>query len=488
MALTYNNKPVKWENEGTPPSIDLKTNGFQAGYKPPASVFNNQWHVTGECISELQEKLSDVDTQVTSTESSVSTLNDKITDLPIKSLAGQSVQPTQGTTVTAGTAATIISDLRNRSFTAQDKVVNGNVASGDYSLAIGQGTTASGSISTAMGVYTTASGSWSTAFGNRTTASANATTAMGYDTTASAMYSTAMGYGTVANGNNSTAMGNESTASGNTSFAMGYGCFASGDYSTAMGYVNTSQANQFKAGHYSKSGTAGTTSGTTGDAFIIGNGTEGTAANCFRVGYDGYVYGGKTFGANAADVAELYEWQDGNPNNEDRRGLFVTLDGTKIKLASPTDTYIKGVISALPCLVGDAYSDEWQGKYLKDVFGVPLTHTVHYDAKYKERETIDPETGETITETVCIREAYDAEEYILNPDYDPTKEYVPREQRPEFDYVSNWGKLVLVDDGTCEVNGFATVGNGGKATKADKQTAYRVMERRDDTHIYVSVG
>ena len=101
---------------------------------------------------------------------------------------------------------------------------------------------------------------------------------------------------------------------------------------------------------------------------------------------------------------------------------------------------------------------------------------------------IDPETGETITETVCIREAYDAEEYILNPDYDPTKEYVPREQRPEFDYVSNWGKLVLVDDGTCEVNGFATVGNGGKATKADKQTAYRVMERRDDTHIYVSVG
>ena len=260
-------------------------------------------------------------------------------------------------------------------------------------------------------------------------------------------------------------------------------------YATAFGYHNTADLLQFKLGKYSKSGSTGTLAGATGDALIVGNGSaDDTRSNCFRVGYDGYVYGGKTFGANAADIAELYEWQDGNPNNEDRRGLFVTLDGTKIKIASPTDTYIKGVISALPCLVGDAYSDDWQGKYLKDVFGVPLTHTVHHEAKYEEIETVDPETGEKTTETVCVHEAYDAEEYMLNPDYDPEREYVPREQRPEFDYVSNWGKLVLVDDGTCEVNGFATVGNGGKATKADKQTAYRVMERRDDTHIYVSVG
>ena len=45
----------------------------------------------------------------------------------------------------------------------------------------------------------------------------------------------------------------------------------------------------------------------------------------------------------------------------------------------------------------------------------------------------------------------------------------------------------MVDDGTCEVNGFATVGAGGKATKSDTKTDYRVMERKDDTHIYVSV-
>lgn len=61
MAIEFTNKPIKWTNEGTAPSEDLKTNGFQAGYKPPAAVFNNQWHTTGECIDELQTKLSGVD-------------------------------------------------------------------------------------------------------------------------------------------------------------------------------------------------------------------------------------------------------------------------------------------------------------------------------------------------------------------------------------------------------------------------------------------
>ena len=527
MALTYDNKPIKWTNEGTPPSTNLKTNGFQAGYKPPAAVFNNQWHTTGECIDELQDKLSKENTARTTHESNksnphgvtkaqvglgnvdntsdankpISTATRAALDaLPIKSLEGQSVSTEKGTTVTAGTGATIIGDLRDRTYGSMaTPPATGNVASGKYATTIGECSTASGNNATAIGYNAKALGFNSIAMSNGK-ASGGYSTAMSGGK-ASGGNSVAMSEGE-ASGNTSTAMsggkakgaqslaiGNGANANDNYSVAIGYAVTASGLYSFVGGQYNKALSNQFKIGHWGKDGTAGTATGTTGDAFIVGNGTaDSTRSNCFRVSYDGYVYGGKTFGANAADVAELYEWQDGNPNNEDRRGLFVTLDGTKIKLASPTDTYIKGVISALPCLVGDAYSDEWQGKYLKDVFGVPLTHTVHYDAKYEARETMDTETGETITETVCIREAYDAEEYILNPDYDPTKEYVPREQRPEFDYVSNWGKLVLVDDGTCEVNGFATVGNGGKATKADKQTAYRVMERRDDTHIYVSVA
>ena len=49
------------------------------------------------------------------------------------------------------------------------------------------------------------------------------------------------------------------------------------------------------------------------------------------------------------------------------------------------------------------------------------------------------------------------------------------------------GKLVAVDDGTCQVNGWCTVGEGGKATHSDARTSYRVMARLDETHIRVLI-
>ena len=312
--------------------------------------------------------------------------------------------------------------------------------------------------------------------------------------------------------------GNDNSAPGGASAAVGGGSnTASGEYAVVVGGMdnraiapnsailggnnniaaggwvlggnnNTAPSNVCVTGHYSSIYNSGSDSGTDGDAFVIGNGNSSAKSNAFRVAYNGSVYGAGAYNSTGADIAELYEWLDGNPDNEDRRGLFVTLDGTKIKLAEPTDTYIKGVISAAPALVGDSYSDTWHGMYLMDVFGVPLKQTVHHEAEYTEVKKTDPETGEETTEQVLLHDEYDTEEYILNPDYDPEQEYIPREQRQEYDYVSSWGKLVIVDDGTCEVNGFATVGEGGKATKSDTQTIYRVMERKDDTHIFVAIG
>lgn len=49
------------------------------------------------------------------------------------------------------------------------------------------------------------------------------------------------------------------------------------------------------------------------------------------------------------------------------------------------------------------------------------------------------------------------------------------------------GKLVLIDDGTCEVNGWAKPTTGGIGTKSDTQTKFRVMERLDDTHVRVLI-
>jgi hypothetical protein len=120
---------------------------------------------------------------------------------------------------------------------------------------------------------------------------------------------------------------------------------------------------------------------------------------------------GKCNGAwtgGGADYAEYFEWQDGNPFNEDRRGISVAMIGEKIKIAEPTDTPI-GVISSNPSIVGNAAWNHWQGRFLRDDFG-----TIKVDAQGKS---------------------------MINPQYDSQIDYVPREQRKEWDMVGLIGKI-----------------------------------------------
>lgn len=342
---------------------------------------------------------------------------------------------------------------------------NENMASGDYSVAVGNCNTASGTVSLAVGDENTASGSSSAALGGE------GNVASGYDAAVIAgAYNNS--YGT-----ESAVLGGETntTATGSMFTAVVGGCGnqAAGSSSVTIGgYGNNALSNQVKLGHYSSAGTAGNDSGTTGDAFIIGNGTGTTRANAFRVTYAGKAYGLSTFASSGADYAEYFEWADGNPNGEDRRGLFVTLAGEKIRLATAEDTYILGAVSANYCFVGDVQSDMWQGMYLTDVFGEKMMETVAVP------ETTDETTGRTIP-------AHEYETFQLNPDYDPAQDYISRENRPEWSPVGLVGKIVMVDDGTCEVNGFCTAGEGGKATKAQTETTCRVMARIDETHVKV---
>ena len=359
-------------------------------------------------------------------------------NLPIKSLESKTLSTFYNETAIAQAGATIIGDCNERTFSTvgtEHFVKTGNIATGLYAVAVGTGTTATGNYSTAFG---------------RTNA-----------------------------------------ASGHASFAAGQDTKASGYYSTIFGRSSTALDYQFKIGVYTKDGTAGAMNSTVGDAFIIGNGVDEygsvgvVRSNAFRVTYAGKAYGLASYSSSGADYAEYFEWKDGNPNNEDRRGKLVTLDGEKIRLATADDDYILGVVSANPCIEGDVYSDDWQGKYLTDVFGQRLTQTVHIPARYEEREITDPETGETTTENVLIEDEHDAVQWVLNPDYDPEREYVSREDRKEWSAIGLMGKLVVIDDGTCEVNGYCKAGVNGIATKADD--GYRVMARIDYTHIQVLV-
>ena len=188
--------------------------------------------------------------------------------------------------------------------------------------------------------------------------------------------------------------------------------------------------------------------------FNIGNGHEEdgtlTQNSAMQVDFSGNVYAGGAYKTNGADYAEYFEWLDGNTKNQDRVGLFVTLDGDKIKLANKGD-YILGVISANPSIVGNSAELDWHDKYKTDVYGRLI-----YDESHN---------------------------LILNENYNDTLEYIPRGARKEYSKVGLLGQLVVQDDGTCEVNGYCMASVNGVATKSD--SGYRVIKRIDETHIKI---
>ena len=186
-----------------------------------------------------------------------------------------------------------------------------SLASGDYSIAMGQQSEASGDNSVAMGLNGTASGAYSLTAGNNTTASgsnsvamgqgtlasSSISTAFGNGTTASGLTSTAMGSGTTASGHRSTATGRSTTASGEVSFSMGYGSIASGDGSFAGAGVQTSSddggeatgKNSFAFGYLAKAIADG--------AIAIGSQCEANATNCVTLGNNATSSGINSFAA-----------------------------------------------------------------------------------------------------------------------------------------------------------------------------------------------
>ena len=401
---------------------------------------------------------------------------------------------------------------------------DGNAATGNCSFAEGQWTVASGLISHAEGFQTKAEGVQSHAEGGSTKATAtnahaegSATVASGYAahaegdetkaegvqshaeggstkatntnahaegsaTVASGYAAHAEGASTAANGSASHAEGSETTASGNYSHAEGDSTIAFGPKSHAAGERTiTEYWAQTAVGRYNTKYSPSAYN-LIGNFFVVGKGTADNArANAFRVNGTG-VYGTSAFNASGADYAELFEWVDRNPQQEDRVGHFVTLDGEKIRVATPADEYILGIVSGSPSVVGDVYDDQWAGMFETDIFGRPVWEDV--DLPAETRAELDPEhPGQTITHEIVPARTEHRQK--VNPAYNSERKYIPRTERPEWDAVGLLGKLVAVDDGSCQVNGWCKVGEGGIAVHSEQRTPYRVMARLDDTHIRI---
>lgn len=136
-----------------------------------------------------------------------------------------------------------------------------------------------------------------------------------------------------------------------------------------------------------------------------------TAADTeFLLRGDGNAFADGTWSGGGADYAEWREWEDGNPDKEDRRGLAVSMVGRKIQEAKSGEQII-GVISGKPSVVGNAEEFHWHKKFLKDVYG----------------EYVLTENGER----------------KINPEFDPEKIYISRKLRKEWGCVGLVGELPI---------------------------------------------
>lgn len=284
--------------------------------------------------------------------------------------------------------------------------------------------------------------------------------------------------------------GNHNTVSNLNCVVLG-GSYNTGNGETSVvsGFKNETKDYQFVMGHYNNKDVTGNTYWTgqyEGTILCLGNGTDTAKNNAFRFQDDGNAYGTK-WNTSGADYAEFFEWSDGNTNNEDRVGYFVTLDGDRIRKAEQGD-YILGIVSGAPGVLGNA-DEQWMGRFMSDDFGRLILET-----KEVSREIIypifDEETGEQIGNKT-IQETAIVQVPIENENYDSSETYIPRSKRPEWDAVGLMGVLSVYDDGTCKKNGFCKVASNGIATASSHEDGsyqfpvYRVIDRVTDNIVKV---
>lgn len=318
------------------------------------------------------------------------------------------------------------------------------------------------------GEYITVTGSQNIALGGnciflagwRNTAQGHQCAAMGQENIVAGTANIALGCGNqvTADAQGGLALGNFNTCKANASLAGGWYTEVQASSNQSIGYgnhVTVATASCAAFGAYNGYGFSG-------PYLILGNGTSSARANAFRAAAAG-VYSSGSYHSSGADYAEYFEWMDENTDNEDRRGRFVRLDGEKILLAESIDDDILGIVSGNPSVVGDSYEDQWQGQYLTDIYGELLT------------EDYTDEDGTT------------RKVWVLNPDYNPEKQYVPRSERREWSAVGMMGKLIVIDDGTCRPNDYCIPTTGGIATRSEGRVGYRVLSRIDGTHIKILI-
>ncbi|WP_394139411.1 peptidase G2 autoproteolytic cleavage domain-containing protein [Cytobacillus oceanisediminis] len=381
-----------------------------------------------------------------------------------------------GSTFASGDYSHAEGDTTTSSGWASHAEGRNTVAKESAAHAEGRNTTAIGEASHAEGSSTMAMGAFSHAEGDNTSASVTASHAEGQRTLANSTAAHAEGIMTVASGEAShaegfrtMAAGNDAHAEGSITIASGFASHAEGDNTLANGFVSHAEgtftsANLFPGAHIM---------GRFGDAnepysWFLANGTSSTDRGlAAKISTTGVGISDRGWRGGGADYAEMFETFDGQSIDV---GYFVTLTGEKVRKANDTEDYILGVVSANPAVLADSGELRWKNKYVTDEWGRVEYQDVVIPAKEgKEGKVIVPERIE--------------KQPILNPDWNPELEYIPRTERHDWAAVGLLGKLLVRDDGTCQVNGYCKPNKEGIATSSRK--GYRVMKRTGPNQIFI---
>jgi hypothetical protein len=134
-----------------------------------------------------------------------------------------------------------------------------------------------------------------------------------------------------------------------------------------------------------------------------------------------------------ADFAECFESDSGDHY---LCGTVVALlPNGKIRRCQQGDVPI-GVISNNAAFICGAGDEHWQGKYERDAHGRVVVEDITHEIK--------DSNGKTITIT---RKAWK-----ISPSFDPSKPYIPRQQRSEWHVVGMLGLVEVLDGETVHPN------------------------------------
>jgi Peptidase_G2, IMC autoproteolytic cleavage domain len=177
---------------------------------------------------------------------------------------------------------------------------------------------------------------------------------------------------------------------------------------------------------------------------------------------DGNAYADGTWNNNGADYAEYFESATGTAIPV---GTTVVLDGNKVRPATDQDavSLIMGVVrpkepSIASMVVGNTAWNKWQGMFLTDDFGryiLEAHEVIEWDevndageTEHRSYESHIVPSGVVVPEH-AIRKSVDEKgnaftHYKINPDYDPSHEYVSREDRPEWLIIGLIGQVPVL--------------------------------------------